>query len=105
MDNSFVEKTIDVIGFSNPMQDLLVELDQLPRSNQNLAMREYCFQGGGNVPTALVTCGMLGMKAAMLGVVGDDILATPTWRILPSTMWDTSHVIMDPVPAPTFALR
>lgn len=40
---------------------LLVELDRLPESNRNIAMREYCFQGGGNVPTALAACGMLGM--------------------------------------------
>jgi sugar/nucleoside kinase (ribokinase family) len=94
--NSFVEKTIDVIGFSNPMQDLLVELDRLPRSNQNLAMREYCFQGGGNVPTALVTCGMLGMKAAMLGVVGDDIFGYANLADFAYNHVDTSHVIMDP---------
>ena len=89
-------KTMDVIGFSNPMQDLLVELDRLPESNRNIAMREYCFQGGGNVPTALVACGMLGMKCAVVGVVGDDIFGYANLADFAYNHVDTSHVIVDP---------
>lgn len=86
---------MDVIGFANPMQDLLVELDCLPKSNQNLAMREYCFQGGGNVPTALVACGMLGMKCAIVGVVGDDIFGYANLADFAYNHVDTSHVVVD----------
>ena len=91
-----MEKKLDVIGFSNPMQDLLVELDRLPESNHNLAMREYCFQGGGNVPTATVACGMLGLKAAIVGVVGDDIFGHANLADFAFNHVDTSHVVMDP---------
>ena len=41
------EKKFDMIGFGNPFQDLIVELDQLPPSNKNIPMRSYGFQGGG----------------------------------------------------------
>ena len=53
------EKRFDMIGFGNPFQDLIVELDQLPPSNVNIRMRNYVFMGGGNVPTATVAAGYL----------------------------------------------
>lgn len=67
------EKTWDLIGFGDPFLDLVVKLDQLPPSNKNCQMKEYGFQGGGNVPTAVVAAARLGAKASLIGCVGDDL--------------------------------
>ena len=64
----------DVIGFGDPFQDLVIRVGQLPPSNVNIQMQDYCFQGGGNVATAMVACARLGLKSAMIGNVGDDLL-------------------------------
>lgn len=90
------EKTIDVVGLANPMQDLVVELEKLPKTNQNLVMNDYCFQGGGNVATAMVESAMLGLKSAIIGVVGDDIFGHANLADFAFNHVDTSHVIMDP---------
>lgn len=33
------EKKLDMLGFGNPFQDLIVELDKLPPTNVNIRMR------------------------------------------------------------------
>ena len=67
------DKILDLIGFDNPFLDLVIEIDRLPASNTNCPMRSHCFQGGGNVATALVAASRLGLKAALMGCVGDDL--------------------------------
>ena len=49
-----MEKKFDVIGFGDPFQDLDIQLSKLPETNVNMRMNDYCFMGGGNVPTAMV---------------------------------------------------
>lgn len=49
-----MEKKFDVIGFGDPFQDLDIQLSRLPETNVNMRMNDYCFMGGGNVPTAMV---------------------------------------------------
>lgn len=66
-------KTIDLIGFGDPFLDLVIEIDKLPESNTNCPMHERCFQGGGNVATALVAASRLGLKTALIGTVGNDL--------------------------------
>jgi sulfofructose kinase len=68
------EKKLDVIGFGDPFQDLVIRLSQLPPTNVNMRMDDYCFQGGGNVATAMVAAARLGLRSAVLGNVGDDLL-------------------------------
>ena len=36
-------------------------------------MHERCFQGGGNVATALVAASRLGLKTSLIGTVGNDL--------------------------------
>lgn len=67
------DKTIDLIGFGDPYLDLVVKIDQLPKTNTNCRINEYVFQGGGNVPTACVAAARLGLKTSLIGCVGDDL--------------------------------
>lgn len=91
-----MEKTLDVIGLANPMQDLLVDLDKLPVTNQNMRLKEYCFQGGGNVTTALAAAGTLGLKASCVGVVGDDLFGYANIEDFKFNHVDTSRIVIDP---------
>lgn len=91
-----MEKRFDVVGIANPIQDLVVDLQKLPDSNVNMSMNDYCFQGGGNVATAMVASAMLGLKSAMIGVVGDDIFGHANLADFAFNRVDTSHVIMQP---------
>ena len=68
-----MEKKIDLIGFGDPFLDLVVHLDQLPKTNTNCRINKYGFQGGGNVPTACVAAARLGAKVSLIGCVGDDL--------------------------------
>ena len=58
------KKAYDVIGFGDPFQDLVIRLSQLPPTNVNMRMDDYCFQGGGNMSTAMVASARLGLKSA-----------------------------------------
>lgn len=89
-------KTMDMIGFGNPFQDLIVELDKLPPSNVNIRMRNYVFQGGGNVPTATAAAGRLGLRCAILGVAGDDMFGHANAADFAYNNVDTSHLMLDP---------
>lgn len=67
------EKAIDLIGFGDPILDLVIKMDRLPETNKNCQINEYVFQGGGNVPTACVAAARLGLKTFLIGCVGDDL--------------------------------
>jgi len=89
------KKTFGMIGFGDPFQDLIVELDQLPKTNVNIRMNDYCFQGGGNVPTATVAASVLGLRCAILGVSGDDLFGHASVVDFTYNHVDTSHFLLD----------
>ena len=63
---------IEVVGIGNPIMDFLVHTNKIPATNGYSRMKEYSWQGGGKVPTALVTLGRLGVKTGIIGIVGAD---------------------------------
>lgn len=68
-----MNRNIDLIGFGDPFLDLVIGIGRLPESNTNCPINDYCFQGGGNVATALCTASVLGLKTELVGSVGDDL--------------------------------
>jgi sugar/nucleoside kinase (ribokinase family) len=64
---------VDIVGIGDPFLDLVTHIEMLPKSNTNCKMHSHCFQGGGVVATALVAAARLGLKAALVGSVGDDL--------------------------------
>ena len=86
------DKKFDLIGFDNPFLDLVIEIDRLPASNTNCPMYERCFQGGGNVATALVAASRLGLKTSLLGCVGDDLFGKMSIAVLEYNEVDTSKM-------------
>jgi sulfofructose kinase len=52
--------------------DFSCRLPYYPSLDEKLEIDQFSFQGGGPVPTALVTLARLGAKTSYIGVVGDD---------------------------------
>lgn len=90
-----IEKKYDMIGFGDPFQDLIVELDKLPPTNVNIRMHNYVFQGGGNIPTATVAASRLGLRTAILGVVGNDMFGYANKADFEYNHVDTAHLLLD----------
>ena len=88
------EKKIDIIGFGDPFLDLVVEIGKLPKSNTNCPMHEHCFQGGGNVATAIVAASRLGLKTSLIGSVGDDLFGKMSLSDLEYNKVDVSNMFV-----------
>mgnify|MGYP004704563971 FL=1 len=89
-----MEKKYDIIGLATPGQDLVIELEKMPREVSN-KMYDCCFQGGGWVATALCAAGNLGMRASFCGVVGDDVFGRMIAEDFKYNNVDTSHLIVE----------
>lgn len=89
------EKKIDIIGFGDPFLDLVVEIGKLPESNTNCPMHEHCFQGGGNVATAMVAASRLGLSASLIGSVGDDLFGRMSLSDLEYNGVDVAHMAVN----------
>ena len=88
-----MEKKYDIIGIATPGQDLVVELENLPRDVVSSRMYDCSFQGGGWVATALCAAGNLGAKTSFLGVIGDDLLGNLIESDFEFNNVETSHLI------------
>jgi sulfofructose kinase len=62
----------DVVGLGVCAVDFLCRLPHYPKLDEKTELTEFSMQGGGPVPTALVTLARLGAKVCYLGKVGDD---------------------------------
>jgi sulfofructose kinase len=62
----------DVVGIGRPYFDQLLIVPHLPAADEVLQIKHYEPQGGGPVPTALVTLARLGASTAIWGTVGGD---------------------------------
>lgn len=89
-----MEKKYDIIGLATPGQDLVIELEKMPREVSS-KMYDCCFQGGGWVATAFCAAGNLGMRASFCGVVGDDVFGKMIAEDFKYNNVDTSHLIVE----------
>ncbi|MGI6190037.1 MAG: carbohydrate kinase family protein [Caldicoprobacteraceae bacterium] len=87
---------IEVVGIGNPIMDFLVHTNKIPATNGYSRMKEYSWQGGGKVPTALVTLGRLGVKTGIIGIVGADAFGRFSIEDFKRHNVDTSRLIVDP---------
>lgn len=62
----------DVVGQGICAVDFLCRLPRYPKLDEKTELKEFSMQGGGPVPTALVTLARLGARCCYLGKVGDD---------------------------------
>ena len=52
--------------------DVLLQISEYPKPGSKIDSVDITMQGGGPIPTAMVTLSRLGMKTAMIAAVGDD---------------------------------
>ncbi len=85
----------DCIGFGMNAVDYLSILDPYPNLDEKVEVVESSMQGGGPVPTAMVTLARLGVEVAYIGKIGDD----PEGRFVKAELEkegvNTNYLIMD----------
>ena len=84
----------DIIGIGNPIQDLVIELENMP-CEVSSKMYECSFQGGGWVATAMCAAGRLGARVSVLGVMGDDMFSDTIINDFRFNNVDTEHLIIE----------
>lgn len=62
----------DVVGLGVCAVDFLCRLPHYPKLDEKTELMQFSMQGGGPVPTALVTLARLGAKVCYVGKVGSD---------------------------------
>lgn len=82
----------DVLGIGAVAVDDLIYLDGFPTPEAKMYIAEETRQGGGLAGTALVAAARLGVRAAYIGVLGDDELSRYTIAELEAEGVDCSHV-------------
>jgi sulfofructose kinase len=85
----------DCIGLGVNALDYLSILDPYPRLDDKVDVVKSSIQGGGPVPTALVTLAKLGAKVGYIGKVGDDTEGELVRWQLENEGVDTRFVIVD----------
>lgn len=95
---------MDVVGIGVPCVDLLAHIRFLPKENQSTALEEYSWQGGGKVPTALVTLARLGAETGFIGVVGGDLFGRFCLQDFKRHGVDCSRCIVDEEKETSFSI-
>ena len=93
--NSSDKIEFDCIGFGMNAVDYLSILDPYPGLDEKVEVIESSMQGGGPVPTAMVTLAKLGSKVAYVGKIGDDAEGRFVKAELGKEGVNTDYVIID----------
>lgn len=86
---------MDVVGIGFPCIDFLINVDRFPATDSAAILRDYSWQGGGKVATALVTLGQLGVSTGFVGVVGGDAFGSFIAEDFKRHGVDTSRLVVD----------
>jgi len=92
-------EVFDCLGLGIAPVDILMQLKDYPEAGGKADALRTTIQGGGPIPTAMVTLARLGKKPALLAVVGDDIFGKFAVDELTNEKVDTSLVITKKKPS------
>ncbi|MFH1374887.1 MAG: PfkB family carbohydrate kinase [bacterium] len=95
--------TVDCLGMGIIPLDLLYTVDRLPRPGGKVNAVDLCVQGGGPVPNAMVGLKRLGLRTALVAVVGKDWAGNINIDQLRRENVDTSFLIVKKAPSATAA--
>ena len=87
--------TYDCLGLGVNAADYLCILDPYPALDDKVDVKRSSLQGGGPVPTAMVTLARLGAKVCYVGKVGDDPDGGFVRAQLEKEGVDTRHLLVD----------
>ena len=88
-------KEFDCVGFGVCPLDFLFLLESYPQLDQKVEAKEVSIQGGGPVPTAMVTLAKLGAKVCFVGKVGEDWEGKKVVESLEREGVNTDYLIVD----------
>lgn len=88
-----MEKRFDVIGVENLMLDAAIQINHLPETDGSASVRALCWNGGGNISSAVVATARLGGACGMVGTAGDDIFGDFCVADLERHGIDVSHLL------------
>ncbi len=86
--------SIDCLGLGIAPVDILYQIGKFPKPGAKIDALDITIQGGGPIPTALVTLARLGMKPSLLAAVGNDIFGEFVISELRREAVDTSNIII-----------
>ena len=97
-----LEKAIDLCGLGMSMVDLLQVVEDFPAVEGVTETRNSKLMGGGPVPTALCTAGLLGAKVQVIDRIGADWKGDLVEKEYQQYGVDTKHLILEPDRTTTF---
>ena len=68
-----MSKRLDCLGLGMAPADILMGVDSFPGPGAKIDAAGLTIQGGGPIPTAMVTLARLGMKPGLIAAIGEDI--------------------------------
>lgn len=86
---------MDVVGIGRSCLDQLINISELPETDESKRILAYSRQGGGKVPTAAVALSRLGADVAMIDVLSDDSYGNFLLEDYINHNIDVSQVIID----------
>jgi sulfofructose kinase len=89
-----LSKIFDCLGFGIAPADILMEIEKFPKAGVKIDATDLTIQGGGPIPTAMVTMARMGKKVALLAAVGDDLFGRFVIEQLKTEKVDTSQIII-----------
>ena len=88
--------SFDLVGIGMSMIDLLKVVEEFPEDEGITEVVESRLQGGGPVPTALVTAARLGASTAIIDRIGADWRGDLVVHEYRADGVDTEHLILEP---------
>jgi len=89
-----LSKLLDCLGLGIAPADLLMGIDKYPPPGAKIDSESLTIQGGGPIPTAMVTLARLGMKPGLMAPVGEDIFGRFVVEELKKEKVDVSNIIV-----------
>ncbi|HJX36539.1 MAG TPA: carbohydrate kinase family protein [Dehalococcoidales bacterium] len=95
---------LDIIGIENPVMDFCTLMEKMPERGGFAKLKDYSWQGGGNVGSGLVAAARLGAKCGIVGLVGEDYFGQFCIDDFKRHNIDTSHLLKDADSATSFCI-
>ncbi len=89
----------DCLGLGIAPVDILMQLKDYPQAGGKADAEQTTIQGGGPIPTAMVTLSRLGKKPTLLAAVGDDVFGKFAIEELKKEKVDTSLIVIKKNPS------
>lgn len=86
-------KKLDCLGLGIAPVDILMEINKYPKPGYKIDSTDMTVQGGGPIPTAMVTMARLGKNPGLIAPVGDDLFGRFVIEELKQEKVDTSYII------------